>query len=517
MVDCLFKASYYKYVISIIDSVTLIGLTVVPVRVEADVSSGGLPGLGIVGLPDKAVEEARERVRCAIRASGAELPAKRVIINLGPADVRKIGPTFDLPIAVAILLSDGQLEATVQDTWIVGELALNGTVRPMRGILPIAVEAARQKVRQLIVPVDNTAEAAAVEGIEVIGVGSLQEASAHLSGKNQICATRVKSRTMSVQKIETDFSVIRGQASAKRSLEIAAAGGHNLLMSGPPGTGKTLLAKALPGILPPLKQAELLEVTAIWSVAGLLPSNFSLLNQRPFRSPHHSISLAALVGGGSLPKPGEISLAHRGVLYLDELPQFAPSTMEAIRGPLEDRTIRVSRSQYHSEFPSDCMLIASQNPCPCGFADDPDRSCTCSPAIVTRYQQRVSGPIRDRFDLLIGVPRIPYEDTRTPDGESSASVRKRVEQARLIQRSRYGDDLKTNATLSVGEIDTYCAITKPASGLMKTAAERWHLSVRSIHRIIKVARTVSDLAGDASITDTSIAEALSYRSEAMNV
>jgi magnesium chelatase family protein len=442
------------------------------------------------------------------------MPAKRVTINLGPANVKKSGPAFDLPIAMAILLADGQLEADIADIVVVGELALDGSLRPVRGILPITSDAAQRGRRQILVPAANAGEAAVVEGIEVLAASSLTEVIGHLSGEAKLTPVTPTPVTVSEQVLETDFSDIRGQAVAKRALEIAAAGGHNVLMAGPPGTGKTLLAKALPGILPPLKHAEMLEVTAIWSVAGLLPSGSSLLTQRPFRAPHHSISLPALIGGGSLPKPGEISLAHRGVLYLDELPQFAPATMEAIRGPLEDRKVRVSRSHYSSEFPSACMVIASQNPCPCGFADDPERTCRCSPGVVARYQQRVSGPIRDRFDLLIGVPRVHFEETRRPDAESSAVVRARVAQARLRQRQRYGTDLLTNAGLSVRNLDRYCAVTKSASGLIRQAAERWHLSVRSIHRILKVARTISDLAGDEAISDAAVAEALSYRSEA---
>lgn len=518
MVDCSNIASYHNIMIVTVQSATVLGLTVVPVSVEVDVSSGGLPGLVIVGLPDKAVDESRERIRSAIRASGLTVPARRVTINLGPADLRKEGPGFDLPIAVAILAADGQIPEPPPGVQLIGELALNGTLRPVRGVLPIAAAAATAGVSGVFVPQPNALEAALVKGTIVYGPTSLRALTDHFTDPHQQipAQTRPRLRGAEVPRPETDFADIKGQAAAKRILEIAAAGGHNVFLSGPPGTGKSLLAKALPGILPPLREPELLEVTGIWSVAGLLARDQAIVDTRPFRAPHHSISLPALVGGGSLPRPGEISLAHRGVLYLDELPQFAPSVLEAIRGPLEDRVVRVSRSRYASEFPSDCMLVASQNPCPCGFADDPDRPCTCTPAAVHRYRQRVSGPLRDRFDLWVGVPRIPYDQlTTTQPGETSAAVRQRVTAARLIQRQRYGHELGTNANLDPQRFERYCAVDTASADLIRMATERWHLSVRAVHRVLKVARTISDLADQADITAASVAEALSYRQPAL--
>lgn len=494
-------------------AVTILGVTVLPVSVEVDVSSGGLPGLTLVGLPDKSVDESRERVRSAIRATGLTVPARRITINLGPADLRKEGPAFDLPIAVGVLAADGQVEPPPDDCLVLGELALDGSVRPVRGVLPTVAAAARLGIGEVVVPAGNAAEAGLVGGVRVRAARTLREVVDHLAGDQVLEPVGRTPLAPRGAAPATDFADVRGQAAAKRVLEIAAAGHHNVLLYGPPGTGKTVLATAVPGILPPLRESEMLETTAIWSVAGLLSPDQPLVASRPFRAPHHSVSLPALVGGGTVPKPGEISLAHRGVLYLDELPQFAPSVLEAIRGPLEDRRIRVSRSRYTLEFPSDCMVVASQNPCPCGFADDLERACTCAPAVITRYRHRVSGPIRDRFDLTVGVPRVPYEQVRAADGEFSATIRERVERARLRQRQRYGDETTTNASLGITQLERYCAVSKPADRLIRDATERWYLSVRAIHRVLKVARTISDLAGETAIGEAAVAEALSYRAQ----
>lgn len=488
---------------------TLIGLEVVPVEAEVDVSAG-LPGLTVVGLPDKSVGESRERVRSAIRSAGSSLPPQRITVNLAPADLRKEGSAFDLAVAVGILAATEQVPAPEAGGWFLGELSLSGDVKPVRGTLAVAADLARRGGGQLFVPAANAQEAALVEGITVYAVRNLLALVHHLEGERILTPVRAERTTSPPAVPESDLADIRGQQHAKRALEIAATGGHNLLFTGPPGTGKTLLARALPGILPPLTWSEALEVSSIYSIAGLLPTDQPLIEARPFRNPHHSISLAGLVGGGNWPRPGEISLAHRGVLFLDELPQFPRYVLEALRTPLEDRLIRISRVHHTLTFPADCALVGSLNPCPCGYADDDSSRCRCTPFMVERYRQRVSGPIRDRFDLTTDVPRLPYETIQERGAESSAIVRERVTAGRLRQARRFGDS-RTNASLGVKELAAVAQPDVAGERLLGEAMDRWNLSVRGYHRVLKVARTIADLSGSETVTEPAIAEALQYR------
>lgn len=492
----------------------VVGLEGVLIEVEVDAGTGK-PGMTIVGLPDAAVQESRERVRAAIRNSGARFPLGRITVNLAPADIRKEGPAYDLPIALGILLASGQVFANLSDTLVIGELSLDGTLRHTTGVLPMVGVAEEHGLRRAFVPAVDAAEAALIDGIEVIPVETLADLIHHLTGEAPI-APFVDERTPEPDEfngLAVDLQHIRGQEHVKRGLEVAAAGGHNILLSGPPGSGKTLLARAMPGILPPLARDEALEVSKIYSVTGLLPADRPLLRQRPFRAPHHTISYAGLVGGGSWPRPGEITLAHRGVLFLDELPEFGQRVLEVLRQPLEDRIVTISRSTGAITFPANFIMVAAMNPCPCGFATDPVKPCTCSPTAITRYQKRISGPLLDRIDIHLEVPRLDYEklaDRRL--GEPSTTVRCRVEAARAIQAERFaGTAIHLNSDMGPAEIREHCRLDDTGERLLRAAMEQLQLSARAYHRILKLARTIADLSADAAIAPHHLAEALQYR------
>ncbi|ACL25185.1 YifB family Mg chelatase-like AAA ATPase [Chloroflexus aggregans] len=494
-------------------SCAVIGLDGVLVDVEVDVA-GGMPAFSVVGLGDAAVHESRERVRSAVRNSGMRFPMQRITVNLAPADLRKAGPAYDLPIALGLLIATGQLDANLADAVFVGELSLDGSLRHTDGILPMAAVARAHGITTMYLPAEDAAEAALIDGLHIIPLTSLRALIDHLNGDHPIRPYQGQMGfTPIVPTPHVDFADVRGQEHVKRALEIAAAGGHNVLMSGPPGAGKTMLARALHAILPPLSFAEALEVTKIYSVAGQLPRDTPLIRERPFCAPHHTVSTAGLVGGGTRVKPGMITLAHRGILFLDELPEFG-HRLEVLRQPLEDRIVTLSRAQGSITYPAAFMLVAAQNPCPCGWHGDPERTCTCSPTLVNRYQRRVSGPLLDRIDLHIEAPRIKYDKLSSlAAGETSAAVRERVIFARNRQteRLRQHPHCRSNADLGPAEIRAFCALDNAGQSLLKSAVQRLNLSARSYHRILRLARTIADLAGANQIAAVHVAEAIQYR------
>lgn len=502
-----------------IHSGSIFGLDCLPIEIEVDISRGNLPKFSIVGLPDKAVEESKERVRSAIKNSGAKMPGPIITVNLAPADLPKEGPAYDLPIALGLLLASGELEADLSDAFVLGELSLDGSLRHTNGVLPQVQLAKEQGFQKVFLPAVNAAEASIIPGIEIIPVSSLTDLFYHLQGAKIIPAHKnntSESFFEFVPDVEFDMQNIKGQEQAKRALEIAAAGGHNILLSGSPGAGKTLLARTLPTILPEITLQEALEVTKIYSVSGLLSKDEAIVKKRPFRSPHHTTSNVGLVGGGMNPKPGEISLAHRGVLFLDEFPEFPRQVLEAMRQPLEDGVISVSRARGTVSFPAKFMLVAAMNPCPCGYLGDFQHECTCMPASIAHYQKKISGPILDRIDIHLDVPAVKVEkltfDQTDHQGENSKTVRERVQKARNIQLKRFEKSgIFNNAEMRNKQIEAFCPLDSSAISLLKQAVSQMGLSARSYYRVIKISRTIADLDGKETIEISHIAEALQYR------